>query len=106
MYAVKFQTKQCKSTTGYSVSHEGQWHWIVREPEGWVWATSQSAAFDSKGICLAGDAKIFKTHEEAEKAIKRWEKEYHPWYGEPNGVYEIVKVKPIYITVLQGYELE
>lgn len=100
MYGVRFQTTDCPSTNGVLISRNGEWHWITREPEGWVWATSCSASTDR----VAGDVKTFKTREAAEAATRRWEKEYHPWHGKPNGIYEIVELEPIHMTVHTGWK--
>lgn len=101
MYGIMFQTKDCKSSTGTLVSKEGQWHWVVNEPEDWVEATSMRAYQDK----VPYDVKTFITHEQAERFCKRWPKIYHPWYGEPNGVYKIVEVQPVYKQSLDGYKV-
>lgn len=101
-FAVKFQTTDCPSSNGVLVSRDGEWRWIVREPEGWVWATSQGGA--DQGV--AGDVKTWQTREAAERATLRWEKEYHPWYGKPNGIYEVVELAPTYRTTQTGWKIK
>lgn len=98
-YAIRYQTAECRSADGTRITQFGQWHWIINEPDGWVWASSMS---DLTGALNQG-VKVFKTKEAAEKACKTWEKEFHPWYGKPNGVYEIVKIEPIMVTIQQGW---
>lgn len=102
MFAIKFQTTDCPSTDGTLISREGQWHWIVNEPDGWVWGTSISAHGDR----VAGDVKTFTTKEAALEGQARWKKDYHPWYGKPNGVYEIVELEPTFQTTQTGWKIK
>ncbi len=102
MYAVKFQTTDCPSMDGYLVSRNGDWHWIINEPEGWVWATSSTAS--SQGV--NADVKVFATRNEAVDACDVWKESYHPWYGKPNGIYEIVELEPTYSTKQTGWKVK
>jgi len=100
MFVIKTECK--KAISGYKdsvVTNEGDKVWVVKEPEGWVEATSRSLTF-----CLEPpqDCKTFATYEAAEKFIKRWKG--HPWYSVPNGNYEIIEVEQKYKQVVDGFQ--
>lgn len=101
MYGIMFQTTDCPSGyDGTLVSKEGDWHWIVTEPDGWVPATSVRA---NNGV-VPSDVKVFASEPSAQAFIKRWSEIYHPWYGKPNGTYKLVKLKAKAKLAFVGYE--
>lgn len=49
------------------------------------------------------DLKIFKSYKKAEKFINQWKG--YPYICKPNGQYQILKVKPTYQKILDGYQI-
>ena len=100
MFAIKVTGKEMRTTApGNSVvGAEDEKYWVVIEPEGWVPATSARCDFHKDKI--PRDLMTFKSAEAAEKFAAAWEG--HPWWCAPKS-YEIVKVDPVFVSVLDGY---
>lgn len=98
MYALVVEGKEAKSSSGTIVAYEGEKFIVSNDTEGWVDATSQTW----HGI-IRKDVKIFKTKERAKEFVQRWEG--FPWWCRPNGNFEIIKIRPRYKKVLDGYEV-
>jgi hypothetical protein len=101
MFVIKTECKQANSGTKEKslVTREGEKVWVVKEPDGWVEATSTSIHLYPEP---PQDCKTFETYAAAEKFIKRWKG--HPWYYVPNGNYEIIEVEPKYKQVVNGFQ--
>lgn len=81
------------------VTEEGEWVWVIEEPEGWVEATSRKAC-----SLPPDDVLVFQTKEKALNFISNWKG--HPWYNVPNGVYEIIEVVPRMKTIQDGWDIK
>lgn len=101
MYAIKYKTAECLSSNGHIVTYDGETNWVTEEPEGWVEATSHGSGSN----VVPNDVYKFKSEEAAHKFFERWLTSYHPWYGKPNGYYEVVKLAPKYKKVVEGYDI-
>lgn len=101
MFVIKTECKQASSGAKGNpiMTHEGDKVWVVKEPDGWVEATSRSVVYCPNPPL---DCLVFNSYEAAEKFIKRWKG--HPWYSVPNGNYEIIEVEKKYKQVLCGYQ--
>lgn len=78
---------------------EDEWFLVIKEPDGWVSATSTRWNGDNKHITES--VKTFSSREAAERFAKKWKG--HPSWCNPTGKYEIVAVEPVYVEVLDHY---
>ena len=94
MYAVKLICDDAKASSGHIVVKKGIVAWLRK-----------SDYFPTFGGCLKHlcDLIVFDTYEEAEKSMEG--QTPMPWFYKL-GTIEIVKVKPIYKQVLEGYSDE
>ena len=100
-YALIVHSKQVVGESGWVATTEGERFWVLIEPEGWVEATSikvDSSVLESK---LPKDLKTFETEKAAAAFAKRWKG--HPWWCEPNGTFETVRVERKYKQVPDGF---
>ena len=101
VYVVRFRAQRALSSDGSLITAEGARCWVVKEPSGWVQATS-------RGIHIFGDDKPFDdvktwdTAEEAQKFMEKWEG--HPWYARPRS-WEVVPVRAVPKEVFSHYEV-
>lgn len=97
-FAVVVTCKEARSSDKSVITKAGERRLVMKEPGGWVEATSQGfvGAFPL-------DTKTFPTAEEAHGFAERWKG--HPWYCVPNGEFEIFAITPLYTQSLAGYEL-
>lgn len=100
-FIIKTQCKEARSELAEKpITEEGHRVWVCEEEGGWVEATATSTFLYKNP---PKDVKTFITSDAAEKFIKKWKG--HPWYHVPNGVYEIIEVKPKYKTIPDGWEI-
>jgi hypothetical protein len=100
-FAVKVASREVLGAVEQVMTRAGDWFWIVKEPEGWVWATSTDAS--SNGSIPAA-VLTFSTKEKAARCAKKFRNRSHPWWCKPNGIYEIVEVKLVMKEVFSHYE--
>lgn len=102
VYGVIVTSKEARSgVTGNPImTQAGDRFWATVEPEGWVEASS--SRFTSAAV--PSDVLTFKSRARAEAFAKRWKG--HPWWCVPDGQYEIVPLRAIYVsrTKITGYE--
>lgn len=96
-FILKMQCKEIRSSLNDEImTREGQWVWITNGE----WGTTSGNGFFDK---IPGDVLEFESKEKAEKFTKHWQG--HPWYYKPNGVWEILEVKPKFKQVQDGWEV-
>ena len=98
MYALVVEGGEAKSSDGAVIAEEGQKFLVIKDTEGWVEA--ESIYWNGN---FTKDVKTFDTEEEAKEFAQRWEG--FPWWCRPNGNFEIIKIRPRYKKVLDGYEV-
>lgn len=95
-YAAIVKSKRVASQ-GTVYTKTGERFWIVKGE----WGPSSHQCLTHPGV--PSDVMTWETEEEAEAFAKGWGG--HPWWCKPNGKFEIVKVRPKYKTIKDGYEL-
>lgn len=97
-YIAKVQSHEYKYPKGVQTK-SGAWFWVVYTNEGGGWITSKNV----KGDELPHDLEVWKTRKEAEEFLKEWDG--HPYWCVPNGIYEILEVRPCMVEVQNGWEI-
>lgn len=99
-YVLRVQSKEAWSqVSGPPITNEGDWFWVIDEPEGWVPASSVRSQ-DAERI--PAGAKAFDSKEQAEAFAKKWKG--HPWWCRPNRNYQVFKVMPVFKQIRIGWE--
>lgn len=101
-YAIIVQGKEVKADNGNLMTREGDRFWVLREPQGWVSATStRFKGYEN----VPSDILTFESEAAAKEFASKWNG--HPWYCRPykrKGL-EIVPVQVRTRVVFDGYEL-
>lgn len=99
-YVVVVSSKEAKSASKGNpvITEEGEKFLVLKEPEGWVEATS----IQWSGT-VNSDALTFNDVISAEKFAKRWKG--HPWWCKPNGDYEIIEISARIVKRQEGWNV-
>lgn len=97
-YIARVQSHEYKYPKGVTTEAR-TWFWVTwSETDHWI-----SSREVNHPLGMVDDPMVWETRDEAEKLLKQWKG--HPYWCVPNGIYEILEVRPHMKEVQDGWEI-